>query len=530
MRRLAPFLAALFVGAVLLICPTRADAQLTTCSVQGQYAVTVSLFYPEGPYQLGGVVTFTPPATCAVNAQGTALIDVFFTARGLGPYFSYRDTLPYWFDGTLLHVGPDNLILGALSGISNGVANALVVVAGENQRQFGRALAGTMIRQMAEGTQGPAGPTGATGPTGAAGVSGPTGPAGPAGATGPTGADGAAGPAGPTGATGAAGPTGATGSAGAAGPTGSTGPAGPTGPTGVDGPTGATGAVGATGATGSAGSTGPTGPTGAAGAVGPTGPAGSTGPAGPTGATGAAGAVGPTGPPGSTGPSGPTGATGSTGSAGPTGATGATGALGPTGPAGPTGATGAAGAAGPTGPTGATGPAGPTGATGPVGAIGPTGPAGVLGPTGATGPTGPSGGLGYAVAFGSSVNLNPADATTYVYGCFPGQGAVTTASAAATAIRCPVPRAGTVTAVSVVFWTSGTLGTGQTSTLSVRVNGGATTAVIGGITTSAVANQFGATGLSIPVAAGNYLQLLWATPTWTTNPTAVRMTAVVYIE
>lgn len=64
---------------------TPAQAQVTTCSVTGQYAVTVSLFYPDGPYQLGGVVTFSPPATCAVNAVGTAVIDVLFTARGLGP-------------------------------------------------------------------------------------------------------------------------------------------------------------------------------------------------------------------------------------------------------------------------------------------------------------------------------------------------------------------------------------------------------------------------------------------------------------
>jgi len=233
---------------------TPVHAQVTTCAVSGQYAVTASLFYPDGPYQLGGIIAFSPPASCAVDAIGTARIDVVFAARNGGPYFSYRETVPYRFDGTYLRLGND-LAVGALSGLADGVANAIVIVAGDQERAFGHALAGTMVRQTVAGS----------------GTPGPTGPAGPVGPIGPPGVDGPPGPAGPTGAQGAAGPI------------------GPTGPPGADG------------------AVGPAGPTGAAGPVGPAGPAGPIGPAGPFGPTGLPGPAGPVGPVGPAGPAGPSG-------------------------------------------------------------------------------------------------------------------------------------------------------------------------------------------------------------------------------
>jgi hypothetical protein len=136
---------------------TGAQAQVTTCTVSGQYALTASLFYPEGPYQLGGVVVFTPPATCSINAVGTAVIDAVYAARSGGPYLSYRETVPYRFDGTFLHLN-EGLAIGALSGIADGVANAIVIIAGDDERSVGHALAGTMVRQAAFGAPGPQGP------------------------------------------------------------------------------------------------------------------------------------------------------------------------------------------------------------------------------------------------------------------------------------------------------------------------------------------------------------------------------------
>jgi hypothetical protein len=366
-----------------------AQAQVTTCSVSGQYALTASLFYPDGPYQLGGVVQFTPPSTCAVDAVGTAEIDVVYTARAGGPYFSYRDTVPYRFDGTLLRLN-EGLAVGALSGIADGIANTIVIVAGESERSFGHALAGTMVRQITVGAPGPPGP---------------------------------------------------------AGPQGPVGPAGPSGPPGADGPPGPPGAIG---------------------------PAGPPGPAGPSGAAG------------------------------------------PPGPAG---------AAGPAGPPGAAGAPGPPGPIGPMGPMGPGGPQGPAGPAGSPGPAG----LGYTIQAGSSANLNPADNTTYYYGCFPSIAAAATAAAIAGS-RCYVPRAGTITAVVLQFWNAGALGSAQPSTVALRLNGTTNTTVTTAAVNNSQATQALNTALSIPVAAGDYFQVLWTTPVWAPNPTNVRLAVAVYIQ
>jgi hypothetical protein len=211
-----------------------------------------------------------------------------------------------------------------------------------------------------------------------------------------------------------------------------------------------------------------------------------------------------------------------------------TGATGATGAAGATGATGAAGAAGATGPTGAPGAAGATGATGSTGATGPTGAAGTngvngaTGATGATGPTGPTGptGTGYSLQAGSSTNLNPADTTTYYYGCFPSIAASTTAASA----RCYIPKAGTVKAIYGNFWNNGTLGSAETSTINFRVNNATDTVISAGVQNNALVTTFSNSSLSIAVVAGDYFEIKWVTPTWATNPTQVRLAGVIYIE
>jgi hypothetical protein len=130
---------------------------------------------------------------------------------------------------------------------------------------------------------------------------------------------------------------------------------------------------------------------------------------------------------------------------------------------------------------------------------------------------------------GSSANLNPADNTTYYYACFPAVAAANTA-AAATNSRCYIPRAGTVTAVRLHFWNSGTLSSAQPSTVNFRLNGSALTLVASGVVNNVATTTYDNSALSIPVAAGDYFQVLWTTPVWTTNPTAVRLAVVVYIE
>ena len=158
----------------------------------------------------------------------------------------------------------------------------------------------------------------------------------------------------------------------------------------------------------------------------------------------------------------------------------------------------------------------------------PWGCRGPIGPAGPAGPPGPAG-LGYVLQAGSSANLNPADNATYYYGCFPSIAAATSAAVNANN-RCYLPRAGTITAVVAHFWDAGTLASAQPSTISLRLNGVSTTPVTAAVLNNAASTVFSNTGLSIPVAAGDYLQVLWSTPVWAPNPTNVRLAVVVYVQ
>ena len=168
----------------------------------------------------------------------------------------------------------------------------------------------------------------------------------------------------------------------------------------------------------------------------------------------------------------------------PTGATGATGAT------GPTGSTGATGSQGPTGLTGATGPTGPQGiqgVTGPTGAAGTNGTNGATGATGAVGPTGPS--------------------TISKVFTFDGQGGTVAVNSTSTAM---IDVTGTITGWTLVE----TSNTPVSSTCVIDTWKGTYSSyppVVGGAIwstkpslTGEIKNQ--ATGLSIPVTAGDFLK------------------------
>jgi len=120
---------------------------------------------------------------------------------------------------------------------------------------------------------------------------------------------------------------------------------------------------------------------------------------------------GPAGEPGQVGPQGPAGPPGPQGPRGPAGARGLQGIRGALGEPGAEGATGATGA------TGAQGPAGPQGETGEQGPQGPVGPAGADGADGTDGQDGQDGASPFPFAFRFTVQINPAQSTTYVVTC-----------------------------------------------------------------------------------------------------------------
>ena len=134
--------------------------------------------------------------------------------------------------------------------------------------------------------------------------------------------------------------------------------------------------------------------------------------------------------------------------------------------------------------------------------------------------------VGYAIQFWGNTQSSPADATTYYFGNAPAQGLDTNA----TWYRVYVPQAGTIKAVYGNLHTGGATGSGESSSIYVRVNNTTDVTVTTSLTTNSVSNPFSATGLSQAVSAGDYLEIKWVTPTWATNPTNIRASAVVYIE
>lgn len=135
--------------------------------------------------------------------------------------------------------------------------------------------------------------------------------------------------------------------------------------------------------------------------------------------------------------------------------------------------------------------------------------------------------LGAAVGFPlqvSTYNTNPADATTYYFGGLHGAGLGTTGGGR----RIYIPRAGTVTKAYLVFTCS--TGSNETSTVSFRLNDTTDTTISTTVALNASPHVASKTDLSISVSAGDFFEIKWVSPTWATNPTAVSVSGVIWIE
>lgn len=158
-----------------------------------------------------------------------------------------------------------------------------------------------------------------------------------------------------------------------------------------------------------------------------------------------------------------------------------------------------------------------------------TGPPGLPGLTGATGAAGPT--IGYTIV-ASATRGDPADGATYFFGCMYGRSFTDDAGTGGLR-RCYIPKAGTIKAAYVMFWNSNlppTLGTGETSTINIRLNNTTDAAISSSFTTDAVTTTFNNTALSIAVVVGDFFEIKWVTPTWATNPTRLLPSVMVYIE
>jgi hypothetical protein len=132
---------------------------------------------------------------------------------------------------------------------------------------------------------------------------------------------------------------------------------------------------------------------------------------------------------------------------------------------------------------------------------------------------------GYAIQLSASLIAVPLDVTTYYWGGLPVALPVTTGGKAPMYI----PKAGRVRRVEVVMYST-TIGTAETSSLSLRVNDTTDYLISAVIKNDVAVERFFNAMLGALLKGGDFIELKWVTPTWTLNPLSVIGTATLYIE
>jgi hypothetical protein len=134
-------------------------------------------------------------------------------------------------------------------------------------------------------------------------------------------------------------------------------------------------------------------------------------------------------------------------------------------------------------------------------------------------------GMGY-VLMGSHASFSYLDATTYYF----GQPFTADPTTTAQNRKIFIPKAGVIKRIDVIAFLTGTLGTTETSTMSIRLNDTTDTTIVTTINLSTAFSSYVNSALNIAVAAGDYVEFKFVTPTWVTNPVGTRITGQIYIE
>lgn len=129
---------------------------------------------------------------------------------------------------------------------------------------------------------------------------------------------------------------------------------------------------------------------------------------------------------------------------------------------------------------------------------------------------------GYTL-FVQSPEFDPVDSTTYFFGALPFPPSTTGAER-----RVNIPRAGTITRVDLTSYAK-TAGSNEGWSLYVRVND-TTQTLVATVSTSTNLRYFQASGLSIAVAAGDYIEIKLVCPAWGTNPVGVYFAGNVFVK
>ena len=138
-------------------------------------------------------------------------------------------------------------------------------------------------------------------------------------------------------------------------------------------------------------------------------------------------------------------------------------------------------------------------------------------------PLGVSGVSNYCI-FVQALSWSPADATTYYFGNTPRAPMTTAGSFGKVYIRIPG-----IIKIAELYCYAGAAGTNEAWSLYVRKNDTTDYSIA---TVSLATNErvFSNAALSIPVAAGDYIEIKCVCPTWATNPTSVVFGGYLYVE
>lgn len=129
---------------------------------------------------------------------------------------------------------------------------------------------------------------------------------------------------------------------------------------------------------------------------------------------------------------------------------------------------------------------------------------------------------GYAINV-MALTSSPADTTPFYFGMLP-KAITTTANISKIYIRKP----GTLK-IAEIYTYAGTAGTAEAVSMYIRVNN-ATDYLITTLSVSANERIFSNTGLSIPLAVGDYIEIKCIPPIWVTNPLTFICGGYIYIE
>jgi len=129
---------------------------------------------------------------------------------------------------------------------------------------------------------------------------------------------------------------------------------------------------------------------------------------------------------------------------------------------------------------------------------------------------------GYALNLGAT-QTNFLASTTYYFG-IPVISAIGTAAIR----RVYIPQSGTIKGGQIYMRTTAATST-QTWTLSIRLNNSSNT-TFSSVGDASQDKIFSATGLSIAVSAGDYIEIITTTPAWTTAPGNTSVYGSIFIQ